>query len=70
MLFLLPGVCLFLWGHFVDVTDIIHVSFILVGFSTARYLSGNKLTRAILPPVLILVLHCLFLDRIFPVIRG
>jgi len=56
MLFLLPGVCLFLWGHFVDVTDIIHVSLILVGFGAARYLSGKKLTRAILPPVLILVL--------------
>jgi len=56
MLFLLPGVCSFLWGHFVDVTNIIHVSFILVGFGAARRLSGKKLTCAILPPVLILVL--------------
>ena len=56
MLFLLPGVCLFLWGHFVGAMDIVHVSFILVGFGTARYLSGKELTRAILPPVLILVL--------------
>ena len=56
MLFLLPGVCLFLWGHFVGAMDIVHVSFILVGFGAARYLSGKELTRAILPPVLILVL--------------
>jgi len=56
MLFLLPGICLFLWGHFVGAMDIIHVSFILVGFGAARYLSGKKLTRAILPPALILVL--------------
>jgi len=56
MLFLLPGVCLFLWGHFVGAMDLIHVSFILVGFGAARYLSGKALTRAILPPVLILVL--------------
>jgi hypothetical protein len=56
MLFLVPGVCLFLWGHFVGVMDIIHVSFILVGFGAARFLSGKRLTRSILPPVLILVL--------------
>jgi exosortase len=56
ILFLVPGVCLFLWGHFIDVMDIIHVSFILIGFGTARYLSGKRLTRSILPPVLILVL--------------
>jgi exosortase len=56
MLFLVPGVCLFLWGHFVGVMDIIHVSFILIGFGAARFLSGKRLTRAILPPVLILVL--------------
>ena len=56
MLFLVPGVCLFLWGHFVGAMDIIHVSFILVSFGVARYLSGKELTRAILPPVLILVL--------------
>jgi exosortase len=56
MLFLAPGVCLFLWGHFVGAMDIIHVSFILVAFGAARYLSGKTLTRAILPPVLILVL--------------
>ncbi len=56
MLFLVPGVCLFLWGHFVDAMDLIHVSFILVAFGTARLLSGKRLTRALLPPVLILVL--------------
>jgi exosortase len=56
MLFLLPGISLFLWGHFVGAVDIIHVSFILTGFGAARYLSGKRLTRAILPPVLILVL--------------
>jgi len=56
MLFLVPGVSLFLWGHFVDATDLIHVSFILVVFGTARYVSGKRLTRAILPPILILVL--------------
>lgn len=56
MLFLLPGICLFLWGHFVGATDIIHVSFILIGFGAAKFLSGKRLTRAILPPVLILVL--------------
>ncbi|MEN8133354.1 MAG: exosortase/archaeosortase family protein [Pseudomonadota bacterium] len=56
MLFLAPGVGLFLWGHFVGVMDIIHVSFILVGFGAARLLSGKRLTRSILPPVLILVL--------------
>lgn len=55
-LFLLPGVCLFLWGHFVGAMDIVHVSFILVGFGAARYLSGKELTRAVLPPVLILLL--------------
>jgi len=56
LLFLVPGVCLFLWGHFVDVMDIIHVSLILVGFGAAWFLSCKRLTRAILPPVLILVL--------------
>jgi exosortase len=56
MLFLVPGICLFLWGHFVGAMDLIHVSFILVVFGAARYLSGKRLTRAILPPVLILVL--------------
>ena len=56
MLFLVPGVSLFLWGHFVGAMDLIHVSFILVGFGAARYLSGKRLTRAILPPVLILIL--------------
>ena len=56
MPFLVPGVSLFLWGHFVGVTDIIHVSFILIAFGAARYLSGKTLTRAILPPTLILML--------------
>ena len=56
MLFLVPGICLFLWGHFVGAMDIIHVSLILVTFGAARYLSGKTLTRAILPPALILVL--------------
>ncbi|MCG6898628.1 MAG: exosortase/archaeosortase family protein [Gammaproteobacteria bacterium] len=56
MLFLVPGISLFLWGHFVGAMDLIHVSLILVGFGTARFLSGRRLTRAILPPVLILVL--------------
>ncbi len=56
MLFLVPGVSLFLWGHFVGAMDLIHVSFILVGFGAARYISGKRLTRAILPPVLILIL--------------
>jgi exosortase len=56
MLFLVPGVCLFLWGHFVSAMDLIHVSFILVCFGAARLLAGKRLTRAILPPVLILVL--------------
>jgi exosortase len=56
ILFLLPGICLFLWGHFVSATDIIYISFILTGFGAARSLAGRKLTRAILPPVLILVL--------------
>ena len=56
LLFLAPGVCLFMWGHFVGAMDIIHVSFILVVVGAARFLSGRRLTRAILPPVLILVL--------------
>ena len=56
MLFLVPGVCLFLWGHFVNAMDLIHVSFILVIFGAARFMSGKRFTRAILPPVLILVL--------------
>ncbi|MEN8205994.1 MAG: exosortase/archaeosortase family protein [Pseudomonadota bacterium] len=56
MLFLVPGICLFLWGHFVGAMDIIHVSFILISFGAARFLSGKRLTRAILPPVLILLL--------------
>ncbi|HAJ91699.1 MAG TPA: hypothetical protein DCO71_03605 [Gammaproteobacteria bacterium] len=56
MLFLVPGIGLFMWGHFVGATDIIHVAFILTGFGAARYLSGKKLTRALLPPALILVL--------------
>jgi len=56
LLFLLPGISLFLWGHFVDATDLIHVSFILVGFGAARFLSGRQLTRALLAPTLILVL--------------
>jgi len=56
MLFLIPGVCLFMWGHFVGAVDIIHVSFIFTGFGTARYLSGKQLTRVMLPLFLILVL--------------
>ena len=56
VLFLVPGVCLFLWGHFVGATDLIHIAFILVGFGAARFLSGKRLTRAILAPTLILLL--------------
>jgi exosortase len=56
MLFLLPGISLFLWGHFVDATDLIHVSFILIVFGAARFLSGRQLTRVLLAPTLILVL--------------
>lgn len=56
MLYLVPGVCLFLWGHYVGVTDILHMSVLLVGFGAARFLSGKRLTRMIILPVLILVL--------------
>ena len=56
LLFLVPGVCLFLWGHFVGAMDLIHVSFILVVVGTALYLSGKRLTRVILPLILILLL--------------
>ena len=46
MLFLVPGICLFLWGHFVGAMDLIHVSFILVGLWRGAFLSGKRLTRA------------------------
>jgi exosortase len=55
MYFLVPGICLLLWGLYVDVTDIIYVSFLLVVVGSARYLSGKSLARTILLPVLILV---------------
>ena len=56
VLLLVPGVCLFLWGHFINVTDVVYLSFLLVGFGATRLLSGRRLIRAILPPALILVL--------------
>ncbi len=56
ILFLLPGICLFLWGTFVMAMDIIHVSFILITFGMAKYLSGKEMTRVILPLTLILAL--------------
>ncbi len=55
-LFLVPGACLLLWGHYVNANDIVHVSFILAGLGTARLLAGKALTRAIRLPVLILIL--------------
>jgi len=56
MLFLLPGAALLLWGRYVTATDIVYLSFILVGFGTARFLSGKRLSRMILFPALILFL--------------
>ncbi|MGB5605733.1 MAG: exosortase/archaeosortase family protein, partial [Gammaproteobacteria bacterium] len=56
VLFLVPGVCLYIWGYYLGVTDVVFLSFLLVGFGTARLLSGRRLTRAILPPALILLL--------------
>lgn len=56
LFYLLPAVLLFLWGQYVDVTDILHLSLILAGLGVAHFLSGRRLTLAILPPVLILVL--------------
>jgi len=56
MLFLLPGAALLLWGRYVTATDIVCLSFILVGFGTARFLSGKRLSRMILFPALILFL--------------
>ncbi len=54
--YLLPGILLFLWGQYVGVTDILHISLLLTGLGVAHLLSGRRLTLAILPPVLILVL--------------
>ena len=56
VLFLLPCMCLFLWGHYVNAIDIVYISFLLAGFGSIRFLSGKELTRLILIPVLILVL--------------
>ena len=56
MFFLLPGAALLLWGRYVTATDIVCLSFILVGFGTARFLSGKRLSRMILFPALILFL--------------
>ena len=55
-LYLVPGVCLFLWGTFVNALDLVHVSLILVTVGVARFLSGRALTRLLLAPALILLL--------------
>ena len=55
-LYLVPGVCLFLWGAFVNALDLVHVSLVLVAFGVARFLSGRSLTRLLVPPALILLL--------------
>ncbi len=54
--FLIPGICLYLWGLFVNAPDLVHVSMIAVAFAGARFLSGRQLTRVLLPPVLMLVI--------------
>jgi EpsI family protein len=55
-LFLLPGAVLLMWGRYVNASDIVYLSLLLVALGTARFLSGKNLTRAILLPILILVL--------------
>lgn len=54
--FLIPGVCLYFWGLFVNAPDLVHVSFVLVAFGGARFLSGRQLTRVLLAPILILLI--------------
>lgn len=56
LFYLLPAGLLFLWGQYVDVTDILHLSLILACLGVAHFLSGRRLVLAILPPVLILLL--------------
>jgi len=56
LFFLVPGAGLLLWGRYVSATDIVFLSFLLVGFGAARFLSGRRLTGTILLPVLILLL--------------
>jgi len=71
MFFLVPGGTLLLWGHYVSATDIVYISFLLIGLGSASFLAGKRLVRAILLPVLILVLAIplpavLFNQIVFP----
>jgi exosortase len=56
LFFLVPGVALLVWGQYVDATDIVYISFLLVGLGSVRFLYGERLVRTILLPVLILFL--------------
>ncbi len=54
LLFIVPGVSLYIWGRYIGVSSIVYMSFLLMIFGAARFLSGKRLTRQILIPVLIL----------------
>ncbi len=56
LLFIVPGILLYIWGRYIGVSSIVYMSFLLVAFGAARFLSGKRLTRQILIPVLILTL--------------
>ena len=54
--YLIPGILLFLWGQYVSAIDMVHLSFLLLIFGTARLLAGKMLTRLIFLPLCILLL--------------
>lgn len=56
LLFLVPGIALFVWGRYIGVSSIVYMSFLLVAFGATRFLSGRRLTRQIFIPALVLVL--------------
>jgi len=53
---LFPAIALFLWGHYVNAIDHIHLSFLLMSMSAAFLLFGKAMAKALLLPVLILFL--------------
>jgi exosortase len=56
LMFMLPGMVLFAWGHYVNALDILFFAFLCVIMGTAGFLSGKRLVSELLLPVLILAL--------------
>mgnify|MGYP001818098730 FL=1 len=42
LFYLVPGVCLFLWGAFVNALDLVHVSLVVVAFGVARLIHSGR----------------------------